>query len=257
MTSLEKTFSLGQTLSKTGLYSPLSVISLDKNQSKKKNQYAGKDGALLDFIFQIGKDYHRKASLRSGKNNGCKPISHSEVKDKISQRALTLIGGGINTSLSKGVHGKGKSFYCKSRKAFRKKDESKSVITIKLCKLKWDKILLLNQHWNFYMKSTLREKYLLDRTKSLKFLQELEGSKIEWTGAEFFVVSCLAHEEYTGSKGILIGYTKNTWIVATKVSGNEFVKVRVIPKAGSKVEVKMPENFEGSSPVETIYFGIE
>lgn len=105
MTSSEKEFS--QTLSKTGLYSPLSLISLEKNNQpkKKNNRSAGKDGALVDFVFQIGKEYHRKASLRSGKNNGCKPTSHSEVKDKISNRALTLIGGGINTSLSKGVHG--------------------------------------------------------------------------------------------------------------------------------------------------------
>lgn len=245
----------GRTLSKTGLYSPLAIINLEKNQSKKKNRSTGKDGALIDFIFQIGKDYHRKAGLRLGKNNGCKAVSHSEVKEKISQRALTLIGGGINTSISKGVHTQGRKLFCKSSKTIKRKNKAKAVMNYSK-KLTWDNVTLMNHYWNFYIQNHLKEMQFSDKTNIIKILHEFERSKIEWTGAEVHVVSCLSNRKYAGYKGILIQCTTNTWRVAVKKSGNEYIEVCVIPKAGSKIEVKMPERFAGSKPGEITYLGI-
>mmetsp|Transcript_18664 Transcript_18664/g.28211 ORF Transcript_18664/g.28211 Transcript_18664/m.28211 type:complete len:257 (-) Transcript_18664:68-838(-) len=256
MASYEHACLSGRTLSKTGLYSPLAIVNLDKNQSKKKNRSAGKDGALIDFIFQIGKDYHRKASIRFGKNNGCKAVSHSEVKEKISQRALTLIGGGINTSISKGIHKQGIKLCYKSSKAITRKKKAKAVVNYSK-KLTWDNVTLMNHYWNLYIQDHLQEIQFPDRTNIIKILHELERSEIEWTGAEVHVISCLSNRNYDGYTGILIQCTTNTWRVAVKASGNEYIELCVIPKTGSRIEVKMPECFAGSKPGEITYMGIE
>ena len=101
-----------KTLSKKGLYAPLSVygrddvdvINVDGEASKaaksRKLPSSLKDGALIDFLFQVRKEHNRKANMSVGKNSGCKPVSQNEGNDRIRMWALTLIGGSINTSIS-------------------------------------------------------------------------------------------------------------------------------------------------------------
>merc|ERR1712232_1245554 len=104
----------------------------------------------------------------------------------------------------------------------------------------------MNKQWNSYLHGILRDHRFDDPTKSLKVLRELEGPKMEWAGAEVMIVSCRAHGKYEGSKGILITYTKNTWRIATKIDRSS-IKIRVVPKTGSKIEVKLPAKFTGGS----------
>jgi hypothetical protein len=67
------------------------------------------DDALIDFLFQVGKERNRKVNMLVGKNSGCKPVSQNEVNDRIRMWALTLIGGGINTSISASGSGDSKT----------------------------------------------------------------------------------------------------------------------------------------------------
>ena len=88
-----------KTLSKKGLYAPLSVygrddvdvINVDGEASKaaksRKLPSSLKDGALIDFLFQVRKEHNRKANMSVGKNSGCKPILQNEVNDRIRMRA--------------------------------------------------------------------------------------------------------------------------------------------------------------------------
>jgi hypothetical protein len=183
-----------KTLSKKGLYAPLSVygrddvdvINVDGEASKaaksRKLPSSLKDGALIDFLFQVGKEHNRKANMLVGKNNGCKPVSQNEVNDRIRMRALTLIGGGINTSISASGSGGSKRKrvsavplppqYCNMSNRKQKQICGKTKYAHKVAGKAgagaddgtvttrmhtWDKLEEINSKWNDYVRRFLQD----------------------------------------------------------------------------------------------------
>jgi len=100
-------------LSKNLLYAPLTAYHKaaaatcvdDKdgidgrlNYHKKKSF---KESSLVSFLHSVSCDYHRtrRSTVNDAKNNGSRPLGLADIEDRIRQRAVTLIGGGINSSI--------------------------------------------------------------------------------------------------------------------------------------------------------------
>lgn len=130
----------GKILSKNILYAPLdaynkvtanddhdkkigSIESLQSNYRKKKKS---KEANLASFLHTVSCDYHRNRHRNDAKNNGSRPLGLADIEDRIRQRAVTILGGGINSSLfpalnSDGYNNNGKNINNKKQNRKRKR----------------------------------------------------------------------------------------------------------------------------------------
>ena len=110
----------GKTLSKRLLYLPLAAYESSSHggsdggttnnavdpittylDNRKSLPISVQEKALVNFWHKVGVEYHQnQATVHDPKNNGNRPISLRDLEDRIRQRALTLVGGGINKSWS-------------------------------------------------------------------------------------------------------------------------------------------------------------
>jgi hypothetical protein len=112
----------GKSLSKNLMYAPLVAYhksansTIDDNSggsstsiAKHPSQYTSEnrsvskaftESSLVSLLHFSSCDYHRKrATVNDAKNNGSRPLGLSDMEDRIRQKAVTLVGGGINTSI--------------------------------------------------------------------------------------------------------------------------------------------------------------
>jgi hypothetical protein len=114
----------GKTLSKNLMYAPLvayhklaSIGASDNNDSGNSStsrmnhpsQYASNnpnvlkslnESSLASILHFVSCDYHHnRATVNDAKNNGSRPLGLPDMEDRIRQRAVTLLGGGINVSI--------------------------------------------------------------------------------------------------------------------------------------------------------------
>ena len=256
--------SSGKTLSKRLLYLPLIAYELsstsgDGNKSGDPTTYLDnrkslpssvQEKALVNFWHKVGVEYHQnQATVRDPKNNGNRPISLRDLEDRIRQRALTLVGGGINSgwdtsagAVANGGGGqnaalsdqdKGETIKKKKRK------RSQSVMTFIAPHDTGGRIVSqflqeLNALWNDYIYQLFQ---LLPPPSSLKsngapisistYYSALTNSTSFWArvtscisngntqlmGAKVRIKTCRHSPSWVGRTGYLVGSTSATWSV--------------------------------------------
>jgi hypothetical protein len=251
-------------LSKKGLYAPLSVYSRDDdtNPSSKPRKLAAslKDGALVDFLVQVGKEHNRKSNSSVGKNNGCRPLSQTDINDRIRMRSLTLIGGGINTSISSELKKKKASFAIPQQitKMKRKQMSGNENTTSKVGMHTCARLAVVNTKWNEYMARFLQDKQVnleCANARALVNSLSLTLSRVELVGSFVVIMKCKSNPHLVSKEGYLIGETSNTWRLATlpkhaekKMSYKSFCKVLTVPKGfGTELDVVITTSESGES----------
>ena len=236
----------GTTLSKAGLYAPLSVSRRvdDPNLLSKPRKLASllKDGALVDFLVQVGINHNRRAAISVGKNNGSKPLSQNEVNDRVRMKALTLVGGGINLSISGAPKKVKASLFPRSQVSNTKRKRTSFVCEkYALCEPQaWATLEKVNKTWNDYIVRLLQDEGIdLESTNVRSLTRRLSkvASGMEMVGSFVSIVKCQAHKQLVSKKGFIVGETLNTWRLATlptKIDENKpverFCTVLTVPK---------------------------
>ena len=83
---------------------------------------------FIAFVHKVGVDYHRYRAVRGcPKNNGHRPLPLADLETRIQQRAMTLVGGGIDWSATKITTNNGSSSKKKNTKAKGTHDQTRSV----------------------------------------------------------------------------------------------------------------------------------
>lgn len=196
-------------LSRSELYTPLSKI-LDPKRYEKTDT-----NKLCDLLENISKKYYE--------HTPSKILTRRTINNKLIQRSLTLIKGGINNSLAK-KEKKRKAEYTISNKVRKKK------VLEKPKKLprneETDKMLQTwNGMWNEYAKA-ITSKSVDAKDISSAF------ADAELGGAHVHIISCTTNPNYKGKNGIVVEETKNTWSIAIfgYRPNSEFVHIERVPK---------------------------
>mmetsp|Transcript_1105 Transcript_1105/g.1337 ORF Transcript_1105/g.1337 Transcript_1105/m.1337 type:complete len:325 (-) Transcript_1105:153-1127(-) len=237
------------TLSRNALYAPLNTylretsVSSSKFNESQPVSHNLREKSLCTFLEKISVEYHNPASLlrKYGGNNGGQSLRSKQIEHKISQRALTLIGGGIGKAFVKstsdavsdigvesdklkisaprkrirksGFHRVNGSLPKKRRKICEAKLKEKSDISGAIFsedKLSTDILIGLNSMWNTYIDMLLKNYFTKD-SKRIQIASLI--STAELVGAHVIVKS--KSVAYTGKAGVVVNVTKNTWRVAT------------------------------------------
>jgi hypothetical protein len=270
-----------KTLSKKGLYAPLSVYrDQEDSSSSKKRKVAPslKDSALVDFLYTVGRDHNRKATISVGKNNGCKPLSQNEVSDRIRQRALTLIGGGINTSISgeksKKNASKATGLYqtMSNRKRKLRQERQESVGGSQQCPSTntGDKLTEINRKWNDYVHGFLRDQgcdlQTKKGTRALTTMLTRYLPEVGIVGSFINIAACKSNKHIVSKRGFMVGETAHTWRVAVLPRGTSrnklgkvLFKLRTVAKQGTRITLVLPLNTADplSADSKSIYITLE
>lgn len=229
-----------KTLSRNALYSPLVAYEQTQidpvlymgEQLQKNTPAAIKESSLTSFFQKVGEDYHRnRARGPDPKNNGSRPLSVTDMDDRLRQKVVTLIGGGVNssvTSLNKQQTNKAPKGRKRPRRTWEQvesivsktKNQSQSQSSMTSVQF----LQQFNARWNLYMRQVLN---IVDSSKTTSMLdiQMIKGrmvalrKSIELTGAHVQVRTCIQKRNLVGKFGILIGESTNTWSVAMRLSG--------------------------------------
>ena len=260
----------GKTLSKNLMYAPLvayqkSAIGASDEDTKKSSpthpsQYmlyrktvptSLRESSLSSTLHFVSCDYHRnRATVNDAKNNGSRPLGLSEMEDRIRQKAVTLVGGGVNSSIP---------FTKTTTRSKKRRHRSWEEAEQRLKKSSLEKVLSgsepdhvvsflkkLNSVWNEYAwklltndKTKTERRWLSeDDLNAMEFRLGVLVSKkkrsstggsnsssfnradskdgqIDLIGAHVKIDSSNAHTSWVGRFGVLIGETTNTYRVAS------------------------------------------
>jgi RNase P/RNase MRP subunit p29 len=261
--SSEQSSSSGlKTLSRNALYATLDTYVNDGSTKSSKVSPNLKEKSLYAFMQAVSGEYHSSHTslgLENGANNGGRGLKARNFEAKLGQRALTLIKGGVGTSIVKstpdlvnsGISGK------------RKKELRNEIIRIpgsisrnkrRRCQIEvgahhtgrknMDGTVLLGLHkmWEKYAKVLLQKcmchiSFDAEEASSLIATGELVGAFVKIKSSD----SCKSH---VGKEGYIVEITKNTWRIAVPLDksldvsdSNRAAKVKVIllPKKGSSL----------------------
>ena len=193
-----------------------------------------------------------------------KPLSTQAIDERIRQRALTLVGGGINSSMTNAQTEK-----CKKRqrrqdelsnrqrkkimrdaKAGKKLEQASMKSEKEQCEKFFNTLLELNQKWNIYVRKLLGvdEYESLQTDKDSTFRKTLSSRLVqaELVGAFVKLIECGAHKKWIGKEGLIVGNFQNTWRLAImqvssgNVKAKQRPKVLVVPKQGSQLLLQIP-----------------
>lgn len=280
---LKKTF-----LSKNELYTPLAGYDQEDVEpsvylgTKSSIPKSLQESSLVQFYRKVSLDYHYKnPNIPSTNNNNgndyknagaSRPIPLADVDDRIRQRTVTLLGGGIHTVATKSslpsestssslntsslfaatnINGSGS---LRSRRKRRKrprttgsisKEESSSLIkrqasigtnvkqgrkndTIQVDNIQLDFVKQLNICWNDYMLRVLQLKPMKQKedvkgedyysTMEIRVCQKLQilstRHALELVGARLRILSCSQKLTLVGKTGIVVGHSRNCWMIA-------------------------------------------
>ncbi len=258
----------GKTLSKNLTYAPLaayqkSAIGARDQDSKKSSpahpsQYMSnkknvptslRESSLSSTLHFVSCDYHRnRATINDAKNNGSRPLGLPDVEDRIRQRAVTLVGGGMNSSIP---------IAKKTNRSKKRRHRSWEEAEPRLKKYSMEAVLSgsepshvisflrkMNMAWNKYAWNLLtsdkdkRENFRLSEDDlnlievrlgtlvSKKKSRSTEGGnfnravnsnhgKIDLIGAHLKIDTSDAHKSWGGRFGVLVGETTNTYRIAS------------------------------------------
>jgi RNase P/RNase MRP subunit p29 len=257
-----------KTLSKNALYTPLAAYEQTQvdPSTYMTTQISTipkslKEHSLSVFLQKVSFEYHRnRATASDPKNNGSRPLSVGDIDDRIKRRAVTLIGGGVNSSMtSKQIKSE-----TKSRKRPRREwnDVKSSLRRKHPGRTRSDNddsiqfLRQLNSSWNDYMaaasilglnssSSSSSSSIWDDDLMAIKARFALaRRAQIELVGAHVKVATCPQKKNLVGTLGVLVGETKNTWSVVRLCPSREDMKD---PKDAGKPPLKL----ENDKPVRT------
>ena len=224
--------SMSKSLSRNALYTPLRAYEqteVDPNtfMSTLKNLPASlKESSLFSFMQRIGEDYHRnRATGPDPKNNGSRPLTVSDMDDRLRQRAVTLVGGGVNSAMSTSNP---KSSDTRTRK--RPRRDLKPVEAILSSAQTTNQGLMavmfsINTSWNHYIHQVMglgihssmdpiSSEEMKARAIKAKFVIGRED--IELAGAHVRILACKQKRHLVDTYGFLVGETKNTFAVGMR-----------------------------------------
>lgn len=237
---------------------------------------------MVSFLHSVSCDYHRnRAGVGEAKNNGSRPMSSSDAEEKIRQRAVALLGGGINTAVSttkKQVRPK--------KRRHRSWEEKKDVL--EKFSSRWlatgsDDVVSflqkLNAAWNQYVCKLLLNDKELREGKALTdvSLQQIEGRLVslmqtgidgkktnhgirgstrseacessnrpfEMIGSHIQIKCCNAHRSWIGRFGVVVGETTNTYRIAGLSRRKPKRKAKRIKDKATKVRNSITD-YEGN-----------
>jgi hypothetical protein len=135
--------------------------------------------SLVAFLHTVSCDYHRNGNGRNdAKNNGSRPLGKNDIEGRIRQRAVTLIGGGINSSI------------IPTNKTFQERKLSSSNTNKKRRQRSWEEIepILLKKkiNMNTNTKNNNSNKQSNDFNDVILFLQ---GLNVAWNEYIWKVIS--------------------------------------------------------------------
>lgn len=252
-----------KTINRPDVYVPLTPsVSL-----KEKNLYS--------FLENISEEYHGGVTclgLRYGGNNGGCSVRAKQMEQKIALRTLTLIKGGIGTSITKSTsellqdgqniatHTKRKNrrdlIWVEGSISNRKRKRSRRTLSssVQSCDASShpdlnqhsaDILFGLNEIWNSYMSELFKmEMKVFDNNKIATLV-----SRAELVGASVEIVRSKS-TTHAGKLGFIVDSSLNVWRIATPVNnGNEELiresaasewKVITLPKRGTDIILKIP-----------------
>lgn len=215
-----------------------------------------RESSLIDFIQTV-----------SAEKSNDKPLSSQAIEDRIRQRALTLVGGGINSSMSttgkqasNKRHRRHEELSNRQRKKLLKQraQEKKQVLNNKEKDEKaFNTLLEVNQKWNIYVRKLAgitdmkKEEHVTDDDDSLRKTLSPRLAQVELVGAFVNIVECRAHKEWVGKEGLVVATTTNTWrlaIIKLTQKQKQQPRVLVVPKRGSKLMFRLSMG-ESRSPL--------
>ncbi len=263
----------GKTLSKSLMYAPLVAYqkaaagASDSSSSSSKtihpSQYMSnkktvpaslRESSLASTLHLVSCDYHRnRATVNDAKNNGSRPLGLSDVDERIRQRAVTLLGGGINASIpvaKKATRSKKRRHRSwEKAKPFLSKSFTEEAIVGSKSDDTLSFLRKLNSAWNDYVWKLLsnHKDYSAKRQFSDVELNEIEvrlgslvsrrdvgrdgggnkddrgfnqmesitGENIDLIGAHLKINRSNAHRSWDGRFGVVVGETTNTYRIAT------------------------------------------
>lgn len=244
-----------KSLSKKGLYAPLSAYKNDtsSDSAKSKAPSSLRDSALIEFLVKVGQQRNRQGSLTGGKNNGGRPASQNEIDECIRQRALTLVGGGINASISVPRDRQristlqvSKSSHSARRRKFQACDVAKEASSSHNT---WKTLQKTNQIWVGYVHKCLRDDGMNSKPfdeSALKAVFATLVTSVELVGAFVSIERCNSQRNLVSTRGYLVGETAATWKIAVlprqkKQKPKERFCISVsVPKEGTSVSVYLP-----------------
>jgi RNase P/RNase MRP subunit p29 len=235
-------------LSRNALYAPLvayeqQTVDPSAYMLNRKNVPSSiRESSLIQFLQSVG------------------DLSTRDVEDRIKQRALTLVGGGINSSsLNKPRKQRGvlvlsnrqrkRRILITSQRKQRRQDASGRNEKKDSSNL----LLTLNTQWNMYVRKLVTREELSDASV---LSQKLE-SHLELAGAFVRITECCAHKQWVGREGMIVETTANTWRIAWIRGNNVPPKLLVVPKHGSQVafSVRQDNNNNNTTTVTVAIHG--
>lgn len=240
----------GKTLSKNLLYAPLEAylqprqegddvgdkVDHDPSQYMRRLSKVPKslhESSFVNFMQSVSYDYHRnRATFADAKNNGSRPVSQSDMEDRIRQKAVTLMGGGINS------YPRAATQQQTSKQRRRRKRPWETVQPILRASSAaiaaggddTDFLQRLNAAWNGYIIKVLDLSFSRDdlsiRNRNLTDLVSRKFAALRTTdvkagtpamelvGAHVRIDECRSRPAWVGRFGVLIEETTNTWRVA-------------------------------------------
>lgn len=240
-----------KTLSKRSVYLPLVAFEHKVDGQYNPDAYLAtckrlptsvQEKALVDFWHKVGVDYHRNATVKDARNNGNKPISLSDMEERIRSRAMTLIGGGINTSWDNTTTSAVSSRATKSspndpklsRKqqlAHKRQRKSKHLMHFATSDESGEMsgfLSGLNGLWNEYMVKLLQlpssttgsnrtlvdyQKFTRDAKAWSHVTAAVTHETAQLVGARVKIKTCRHSPSWIGRIGYMVGKTKNAWNV--------------------------------------------
>lgn len=275
----------GKSLSKNLLYTPLEAYqeaarnhdpnalsaaatgyetSFDPSQylsGTKKVPKSVQEPSFVNFMHTISQDFHRnRATISDAKNNGSRPLSLNDMEDRIRSRAVTLVGGGINASVSSKSKRTSLSSQKRRQHSFEQaepalKSGGGSTNAV-------DFLTAMNTSWNEYILSNILLSTPCATLESMKqrlvsllpFTTNADGdchrlsSRVELVGAHVRIHQCPSRNEWVGRSFILVGETLNTWRLAGLATKRQKQRRMKQKKEGDeKAEMKDMDNTEKHS----------
>lgn len=179
------------------------------------------------------------------------------VEERIQQRALTLVGGGIKSTSKKATARSSTQKQHPLSNRQRKKqirngtNNDKKEETFHL-------LLQLNTKWNDYVRKLVSKEELSDTSALSRKL----ASHLELVGAFVRITKCCAHKQWVGREGMIVGTTVNTWRIAwipRQLDNKQrttplccSLKLLVVPKHGSQVAFSIPQDDIGENTTVTV-----
>lgn len=266
----------GKLLSRNELYSPLvayeqtRVAPSSYMMTQPSIPKPLRESSLISFLQKVSNDFHRyNSNAGDPKNNGSRPTSHGDVESKIKQRAVTLIGAGVASSLTSDITAPEKRRKRKRRSwsdvevTLRKQSQECDTLPQRLDSPQF--LQQLNTKWNEYISSALMLTEATSEASSVASTFASQRAHLELIGAHVRIATCSQRRRMEGRYGVLVGETENAWQIAALQSKSETlaketagsdepilkrtVDTLLLPKRGSCLILIIPTSTSPNDPI--------